>query len=1198
MQLLLASDLRPEEEGLRSSIQARGSAATSQSKSLAVPMETASKTRSREPFVRLPLSFEPNLGQAGEPVRFLSRGAGYSFLLLDGEIVFQFQSTASKNGSEPRKAPGEVSVLRMRFVDGRSAPRISGEDQLRSRSHYLLGSDPSHWQVNIPTFSRVRYQEIYPGVDLIFYGNRRRLEFDFALDSGVDAGSIELQFVGNGGEADRFVLSLDDQGDLILPGDLKLSRPVAFQEKGETRQQVLVAYELRGEREVGFRLGPYDPRWPLVIDPVLTYSTGGIGGSAIAVDKKGNAYVAGIANPAFLTSVDAFQSRHSEGTCFDGPNMVPCPDILLAKLNASGTELIYSTFLGGSGFEYGYGVAVDATGNAYLTGTTNSSDFPVSAHAWQSTLPNEHCPSSFQGLACNSAFVAKVNASGTGLLYSTFLGGEEGGLGGNGVAVDTDGSAYVTGDRADGGFVAKLHPEGASLIYSTKGMGGTGIALDSQANAYLTGRSGNDSYVTKLGPEGAEVLYNFRLGGSYFPYDALPQEVETITGITVDVRGHAYVTGYTAYQDFPTTPGAYSETAPGAGICGNSLCLDAFISKLNPEGTELVYSTYLGGNSIDYSNGVGVDSRGNAYVTGVTLSPDFPTTQSLGSEAGQVFVSKLNPSGTELVYSVRAGTGASFEGGSGLSVSPGGSVYITGQAEPDFPITPGAYQASEGNGAFVARLFDDSEVFIPIVLSVSGLENSYYSSELTLTNRGTNLATLDFTYKASFGSGSGTTQDSLPAGQQRIVPDAIHYLRELGIPIPNSGNQGGTLVVRFSGLDSESEGSVTVRTTTPVAEGRIGMAYPAVSTGFHQPAYLCGLRHNDKDRSNLALQNMGAPLSGAITLRLTVVSGDPQNPVSLVLPDQTLQPGDFHQIVDVLRSNGLSLENGYVRIEKVIGTAPYYAYAVLIDQGGSDSSFIAPVLENATVGRKGQTLLAVENIARFGSELVVTNWSESRKVVGFSILSDGIQDPRLARFFSLRPREQLILPDFVNWLRHQGIPGFGLGLPGLGSPGQNFSGPIFVTSEGDEGSGLFVGARTSTQVEGSRYGFFHAAVPYGDSHHSPAWVYGLRQDEENRTDLGLVNTGELSGEASLFRIEIYDGETGLLAHLVEDVMVEARESVQFESILKQFAPDTRQGYARISRVSGSNPFLAFAVVRDGAQPGHRTGDGAFIYSVP
>ena len=1197
MAAISAGELVFERERLRPFLQTPGTTATAAPKNLSDPPQAVRTAEVRQAYVELPLNFEPNRGQAGNRVRFLSRGPGYSYLLLDRELVFQYQSGGSTRESEPPRAVGGVSTLRMRLVNGKPRPGIRGENRLRSNSHYLRGTDPSHWQVNIPTFSRVCYQQVYPGVDLIFYGNGRRLEFDFRLDSGVDPDAIRLHFEGMGDGPAHHVLSLDDQGNLILPGDLRLMRPVAFQEKGGVRQEVRTEYRLRGDGEVGFRLGRYDPDRPLVIDPVLTYSAGGIGGSAIAVDREGNAYVTGIANPAFLTSVDAIQSLHSEGSCFDGPNLVRCPDILLAKVNAEGTELIYSTFLGGSGFEYGYGVAVDTQGNAYLTGTTNSPDFPVSSEAWQSTLSSEQCDSELPGQFCNSAFLTKVNATGTALVYSTFLGGNEGGLGGNGIAVDAHGSAYVTGDGAEGGFVAKLHPEGTSLLYSVRGVGGTGVALDSQNNAYLSGRNGNESYVTKLDPEGAEILYNFRLGGTSAPFDASPQELEAITGIAVDGQGYAYVTGYTAYQDFPTTPGSFSESAPGAGICGSSLCLDAFVSKLNAEGTSLIYSTFLGGSSIDYSNGVGVDLCGNAYVTGVTLSSDFPATLSLGSPEGQIFVSKLDPDGAKLVYSVRAGSGESIEGGSSLWVSPRGNAYITGQAGSDFTLTPGAYQASEGNGAFVARLHDDAEVFVPIVLSTSGPDGSVVSSELTLSNRGTREATLEFTYTAAIGGGSGTARDHLPAGRQRIVPDAIHHLRQLGVPIPESGNRGGTLTVRFSGLNSESEGAVSVRTTRRVAGTRSGWAYPAVSTGFHQPAYLCGLRHNAADQSNLVVHNLGSQNCGEITLRLTVISGDPHQPDSFVLPDQTLLPGKYHQIDDVLRSNDLSLENGYVRIEKVQGQAPYYAYAVLTDRAGSDGSFIAPVLENATVGGRGQTLLAVEYATRFNSELVVTNWSESWKVLGFSVVSDGIQDPLRSRFVSLRPREQLILPEFVKWLRHRGLPGFPL--PGLGASGQDFSGSIFVTIDGgDEDSGYYVGSRNSTLIDGQRNGFVHAAIPYGDSHHSPVWVYGLRHDEEKGTDLGIVNTGELSDETSLFRVEIYDGETGMLAHSIEEVRLEARQSVRLESILGQMAPGPRQGYARISRISGSNPFLAFAVVTDGILGSQPSGDAFFIYGVP
>ena len=1165
-----------------------------QPKASPLPSPALKTLQPQETDVQLPIRFEPNLGQAGDAIRFLCQGPGYSFLLLNNKLVFQFQVPQSKNEYSDQASLGQISVLRMKLVNGKLRPRIIGENELRSRSHYLRGQDPNNWQVNVPTFAKVRYQEIYPGIDMIFYGNRGQLEFDFRLKSGIDPSSIQLHFGGNGGRDSQFQLTLDKTGNLVLPTqgeDIRLGKPVAFQEQEEGRREIPVTYELRGGQEVGFRLGSYDKDLPLIIDPVLTYSTNGIGGSAIAVDRQGNSYVTGIANPAFLSAPGAFQDTHSEGTCFNGPNLVPCADILLAKLNANGTELIYSTFLGGAGFDYGYGIEVDFQGNAYLTGTTNSPDFPVTPNAFQSTQNRAHCASPSQDSVCSSAFVTKVNSTGTELLYSTYLGGESGGLGGNGIAIDSQGAAYVTGDRLNEGFVSKLHPEGRSVLYSVGGIGGTAIALDTQANAYLTGRSGNESYVTKLDADGTQILYAFRLGGNYVPYDALPQEVEALTDISVDSAGHAYVTGYTAYEDFPTTPGALFETPPGVGICGNSLCRDAFIAKLNPQGTGLIYSTYLGGTAIDYSNGIDVDARGNAYVTGVTLSQDFPITDSLGSPDGQIFVSKLNPAGTELVYSVRAGNGNRFEEGSGIAVAPQGTVSFTGQAGPNFPVTFGSYQALNGNKVFVAQVFQDLEVFVPIVLSMPGRNNSFFTSELTLVNRGTNQATLDFTYKAAFGGGSGSARDSLPSTRQRVIPDAINYLRQLGVPIPTSGSLGGTLTVRFSGLHAPSEGAVSVRTTTSVDGGRAGLAYPAVSTGFHQPTYLCGLRHNTQDRSNIAVQHMGASDSGEIILRLTVISGDPFNPGSFVLPEQTLLPGEFRQFSGVLRSHGISLDNGFVRVEKIQGAALYYAYAVVNDQASSDGSFIAPLPQSASAGWLGYTLPTIVDTEAFSSELIITNWSESWKIVGFSVLSDGISNPQVARFVTIRSNEQLVLPNVVNWLRRRGLPGLGL-------PGQVFTGPLYVTTEDGDGSGLFVGARTTTQVRGNRYGVFYAAVPYGNGPETSTWIYGLQQNSKNRSNLGLVNTGELNKETSVFRIEIYDGETGLLASTVEGITVEARKLIQIGSILERFVPGTRQGYARISRIIGTNPFLAFAVINDGGQPGERTGDGTFIYSVP
>jgi hypothetical protein len=277
---------------------------------------------------------------------------------------------------------------------------------------------------------------------------------------------------------------------------------------------------------------------------------------------------------------------------------------------------------------------------------------------------------------------------------------------------------------------------------------------------------------------------------------------------------------------------------------------------------------------------------------------------------------------------------------------------------------------------------------------------------MTLTNRGAQNVTIELTYTAAFGGGGGTASDSLAAGQQRIVPDAITYLRTLGIPIPDSGNRGGTLKVGFSGITSPSDGVVTVRTTTAVAGGRAGLAFRGISAGdaLAGTSYLCGLRQSSTDRSNVAIQNVGSAPDGSVTLRLTVYSGDPAAPFSLTLPDEVLPTGGFKQISGVLASNGLSLSNGYVRIQRINGTAPYYAYAVINDQVNSDGSFVPPILESSLVGHTRLTLPVVVEASSFSSELVITNWSGTAKTLRCRYVSDAIQTADASASFNIEVR--------------------------------------------------------------------------------------------------------------------------------------------------------------------------------------------------
>ena len=482
-----------------------------------------------------------------------------------------------------------------------------------------------------------------------------------------------------------------------------------------------------------------------------------------------------------------------------------------------------------------------------------------------------------------------------------------------------------------------------------------------------------------------------------------------------------------------------------------------------------------------------------------------------------------------------------------------------------------------------------NRLFVPIVLRLGGAADSFYTSELTLTNRSSQQAGIGYSYTASTGSGSGTAVDSLGPGRQRIVPDAIAYLTSLGIPI-GRGAAGGTLQVDFSGLSSATEGAVTVRTSTPVAGGRAGLTYPGLhaTQSLNGPAWVTGLRQDNQDRSNLALQNAGKQ---GITLRVTVFSGDPAAPESRVLPEISLGPGEFHQYNAILAAAGF--RQGYAKVEKTSGGSPYYAYGVINDQVNSDGSFVFPVTEDSLIGKTGQTLPVIVETEFFHSELTVTNVSPSARTVHFSFVADAIRASNSTAPFSLRLRagEQRIIPKLVRRLRQEG-------LAGIGPPGPVIAGAVFATVETGDMSGIVIGARTGSPGGGGQFGVFYHAVPYGAASVGSAWIHGLQQNSENRSNLALVNTGEVDGSASDFSIDIHDGDTGRLVRTVSEIRLPARGWRQVNGILAQVAPGTRQGYVQVRQTSGNNPFIAYGVINDGAAPGQRSGDGAFLPSQP
>ena len=494
--------------------------------------------------------------------------------------------------------------------------------------------------------------------------------------------------------------------------------------------------------------------------------------------------------------------------------------------------------------------------------------------------------------------------------------------------------------------------------------------------------------------------------------------------------------------------------------------------------------------------------------------------------------------------------------------------------------------SSSGSGSFQLRA---SSLFVPVILTSAGRNDSLFTSELALTNRGSREARLDYTYTAHAGGGSGTASEVLAPGQQRVEPDALDYLRDLGIPIPERGNRIGTLRVE---IPITADVTVLVRTTTAVVDGRAGLAYLGVAEeeGFTEAVYLCGLRQNSQDRSNVAIQHMGRLEEGSIMVRATVFSGDPETSGGHVLKDRMLAPGGFYQYNSILDMAGFT--NGYVKVERVEGEAPFYAYGVINDQANSDGSFVFPVTASSLEGTVGQTLPVIVETSEFRSELTVTNFSQETRTLDFRFVADAIQASDHTAGFTLMPMrleggEQRILPDLVETLRRQGVEGLG--------PTRGFyAGPVFVTAEEGDMSGIVIGARTGSQGEVGQYGVFYNAVPFGEAFSQEAWVDGLQQDGENRSNLALVNTGEVDDSESVFSLEIYDGETGSLVTTVTTKPIPARRWHQINGILGNYAAETRQGYIRIEKVSGENPFLAYGVVNDGGAPGERSGDGAYV----
>ena len=897
-------------------------------------------------------------------------------------------------------------------------------------------------------------------------------------------------------------------------------------------------------------------------------------------------------------------------------------------------------------------VAVDSSGNLYIADTGNHSIRRVDATGiittiagkWESGYRGDNGPAVNAWLAYPSGVA--VDASGsiyisdtgnhrirrvdTAGIITTIAGGGSGGDNGpavnarlnfpQSIALDSAGNVYIADSLNR--RIRRVDAEGIITTLAVVPAELSGVQVDARGNLYVSG--GNRIYLLDAkgnltviaGPRNAD----FWSGG--FEGDGGPATEARLSypqGIAVDASGNVLIADTDNHRiriltevvapvilQNPTGLAATTVSASRIDLSWreNSTNETGFIVQRRREGSnDWIEAGATTANVTTFSS-VGllpatsyrfrvrafneaVSSNFSNEVVAVTAGPAPTVTD---------FVPTKGPAGTEVTI-----TGTNFLGATAVAFNgvPAARFEVLSGMSIKAVVPPGASSGpisvvAPGGTAVSADSFTvidsgiSSRLFVPIVLRSQGrTPGAFFTSELTLTNRGTTTATVNYTYTAAFGGGSGTAVDALVPGRQRIVPDAIAYLTSLGVPI-GSGPAGGPLVVDFSNLSSPSDAAVTVRVSTPVEEGRAGLAYLGLDPNglLTGPAFITGLRQNSQDRSNLAVQNAGGSGEERITLRVTVFSGDPTAPVrSMVLPDRTLPPGGFYQYNRILNEAGF--DNGYVKVERVEGTAPYYAYGVINDNFNSDGSFVFPLTESSLVGTSGQTLPVIIETASFQSELTVTNFSASDKTVDFNFVADAVETRDDTASFSLKltAGEQRILPDIVERLRRQEVAG-------IGRVNRAFVGALSATPAEGDLSGIVIGARTGApDKRGGQYSLFYNGVPYGSASIESAWLYGLQQNAENRSNLALVNTGEIDDSSSTFEITIYDG-SGESEPRTKSVTLGPRRWTQENGILGK----VRQGYVQVRKTSGNNPFVTYGVINDGGRPGQRSGDGAFLLS--
>jgi Beta-propeller repeat len=776
-----------------------------------VPASVSQSGRMRSDLDALPLAFEANQGQTDPQVKYIARGKGYTAFLTADETVFAMQSPRANAGitgkggllsahKTDKATKDETAAIRMKLVGANENAPIAAENELPGHSNYFFGNDRTKWHAGVKQYARVSYNHVYPGVNLAFHGQQKQLEFDFIVAPGADPKAIRFDVSG------AKKISTDSTGNLVLSsavGDVVLHKPVTYQSSENTRKMVESRFVV-AKNTVSIQVGNYDRRRELVIDPAVSYATY-LGGAAeddayaIAVDGSGAAYVTG----------------QTASTSFPGASGSPKGgfDVFVSKISPTGTSLDYSTLVGGSQDDSGISIALDGSGDAYVCGGTKSTtDFPVQ--------PLTVYQPAYGGGTIDG-FVFELSPTGS-LQFSTYIGGNQDDVA-TGVAVDTTG-VYVTGNTNSNPF-------------------------PTTSGAFQTGLVGpGNGFITKLNTSGGKpAIYSTLLGAGG----------ESFNAIDVDSKGDAYVTGAAINGSFPHTSGVVQ---PACSSCSSSVS-DAFVSVINPTGTGLVYSTFLGGSALDQGFGIAVDrASGNAYVTGVTQSSNFPATLGTFGGTQNAFVTALNPTGTSKLYSTFLG-GSGTDLAAGIAVDSSQKAYVTGETNsPNFPVV-GATQGTPGGGtdAFVTEISASGTVIFSTYLGGTQNENLTGPGNLT----GIGAIAVDAAGSNIYIAGNTASSD-FPTTGANVQPGGY-------------GGTGDAFVAKYSTGTSSANFTITNGALSPTS-GHAGVSANATITvtstaGFSSAVALtCAVSPavTKGPTCSLSPASVTPPANGTVTSTLTV----------------------------------------------------------------------------------------------------------------------------------------------------------------------------------------------------------------------------------------------------------------------------------------------------------------------------------------